>query len=126
MNDILINVISVLVTTVVLPLISIGGTQLIKLINSKIKNNKASKLLATATEIVINAVRSVFQTYVESLKESGKFDAQCQVTALNKAKEVALHQMTSDVTGYITETYGDVDSWLTIQIEATINTLKNR
>ena len=35
-DEILINVISVLVTTVVLPLISIGGTKLIELINNKI------------------------------------------------------------------------------------------
>lgn len=56
MNQILLNVISVLVTAVVLPLISIAGTQLIKFINSKIKNSELAKQLSTATEIVINAV----------------------------------------------------------------------
>lgn len=65
MNEILINIISIVVTSVVIPLISVGGTQLIRLINSKIKNNEVNKYLTIATEIVVNAVRSVFQTYVE-------------------------------------------------------------
>ncbi|MCQ2772454.1 MAG: phage holin, LLH family [Bacilli bacterium] len=126
MNDILINVISIVVTSVVIPLISIGGTQLIRLINSKIKNNEVNKHLTLATEIVINAVRSVFQTYVESLKAEGKFDQASQIQALTKAKDIALSQMNSEVKKFIEDNYGDINNWLNIQIEASINCLKNR
>ena len=44
MNEIIINIISVVVTSIVLPLISIAGAKLIQFINSKIKNNKAADL----------------------------------------------------------------------------------
>ena len=101
MNEILINIISVLVTAVIIPLISIGGTQL-------------------------SATRAVFQTYVESLKAEGKFDAHSQVVALERAKDIALNQMKDDVKEYIVANYGNLDSWLTTQIEATINLLKNK
>lgn len=74
MNEILLNILSVVVTVVVLPLISIAGGKLVKLINSKIKNSEEAKLLSKATEIVTSAVKSVFQTYVESLKKSGTFN----------------------------------------------------
>lgn len=126
MNEILINIISVLVTAVIIPLISIGGTQLVKLIHSKIKNAETAKQLATATQIVTSATRAVFQTYVESLKAEGKFDAHSQLVALERAKDIALNQMKDDVKEYITNNYGSLDSWLTIQIEATINLLKNK
>lgn len=126
MNEILINIISVVVTVIVLPLISLAGTKLIKFINSKIKNDEAAKLLTTATTIVINAVRSVFQTYVESLKAEGKFDAHSQSVALTKAKEAALNQMSDEVKQYISTTFGDLDKWLITQIEASINLLKNK
>lgn len=125
MNEILLNVLSVLVTAVIIPLISIGGTQLIKLINSKIKSNEAAKLLTAATQIVTNATRAVFQTYVEALKAEGKFDAHSQTVALTKAKDIALSQFSDDVKEYIVTNYGDVDGWLANQIEATINILKN-
>lgn len=124
MNNILMNIISVLVTAVILPLISIAGTQLIKLINNKIKNNEIAKLLAEATTIVTNAVRAVFQTYVESLKASGKFDEQSQSVALTKAKEIALSQMNEEIKNYIIDNYGNLNAWLNNQIEATINLLK--
>lgn len=126
MNEILLNIISVLVTAIIIPLISIGGTQLIKLINSKIKNVETAKQLTTATQIVTNATRSVFQTYVESLKAEGKFDAHSQVVALERAKDIAISQMTTDVKKYIETNYGNLDNWLTTQIEATINLLKNK
>lgn len=126
MNEIIINIISVVVTSIVLPLISIAGAKLIQFINSKIKNNKAADLLTTATTIVINAVRSVFQTYVEALKKEGSFNKDAQIIALNKAKDIALTQMTDEVKDYLVTTYGSLDSWLDTNIEATINVLKNK
>lgn len=126
MNEIIINIISVVVTSIVLPLISIAGAKLIQFINSKIKNNKAADLLTTATTIVINAVRSVFQTYVEALKKEGSFNKDAQIIALNKAKDIALTQMTDEVKDYLVTTYGSLDSWLDTNIEATINILKNK
>ena len=126
MNEIIINIISVVVTSIVLPLISIAGAKLIQFINSKIKNNKAADLLTTATTIVINAVRSVFQTYVEALKKEGSFNKDAQIIALNKAKDIALTQMTDEVKNYLVTTYGSLDSWLGTNIEATINILKNK
>ena len=65
MNDILLNVLSVVFTVFIIPLITMLGTKVISWINSKIKNEKMAGLLTQATEAVINAVRSVFQTYVE-------------------------------------------------------------
>ncbi len=124
MNEILLNILSVVVTVVVLPLISIAGGKLVKLINSKIKNSEEAKLLSKATEIVTSAVKSVFQTYVESLKKSGTFNEEAQKTALSKAKDSALSEMNEDVKTYIEDTYGNLDAWLTTEIEALINTLK--
>lgn len=124
MNEILINIISVIVTVVVIPLLTLIGTKLVSWINTKVSNDKATNLLTTATTIVINAVRSVFKTYVESLKASGTFDGHSQTVALTKAKEVALNQMTDEVKAYIEKTYGNLDVWLTTQIESTINRLK--
>lgn len=126
MNEILINIISVVVTSIVLPLLSIAGAKLVQLINSKINNNKAANFLSTATTIIINAVRSVFQTYVEALKKEGKFDEASQKLALLKARDIALNQITDDVKNYITSTYGDLDTWINTNIEATINILKNK
>ena len=42
MNEILINVLSIIITSVIIPLITWGGTELIKLIQTKTKNAKAS------------------------------------------------------------------------------------
>lgn len=125
MNDILINIISAVVTTVLLPLTTWAGTKLIQYIGTKVKNEKASALLTTATNIVLNAVRSVFQTYVESLKANGKFDSASQVEALKRAKDIALSQLGDDVKEYITANFGNLDGWLTNQIESSINLLKN-
>ena len=126
MNELLMNILSVVVTAIILPLISFAGTKLISYLNSKIKDQNARELLSQATTIVTNAVRSVFQTYVESLKASGSFDEQAQKQALTKAKDIALKQMSDDVKYYIITNYGDINNWLTTQIEATINLIKNK
>ena len=125
MNEILLNILSIVLMTVILPLLSYGVTRLITYLNSKIKDEKAKKLIIQATEIVTNAVKTVFQTYVDSLKKSGNFNKDSQLEALEKAKDIALSQLNEDIKEYITKNYGDINIWLTTQIEATIDSLKN-
>ena len=125
MNEILLNILSIVLMTVILPLLSYGVTRLITYLNSKIKDEKAKKLIIQATEIVTNAVKTVFQTYVDSLKKSGDFNKDSQLEALEKAKDIALSQLNEDIKEYITKNYGDINIWLTTQIEATIDSLKN-
>ena len=125
MNEIILNIISVVITAVILPLISYAGARLITWLNTKIKDENAKQQLTVATDIVTNAVRSVFQTYVETLKKNGTFDKESQKAALIKAKNDALAQMSDEIKDYITKNYGDLETWITTQIESTINILKN-
>ena len=125
MNEIILNIISVVVTVVILPLISYVGARLITWLNTKIKYENAKQQLTVATDIVTNAVRSVFQTYVETLKKNGTFDKESQKAALIKAKNDALAQMTDEIKEYITKNYGNLETWIITQIESTINILKN-
>lgn len=126
MNEIILNIISVVVTAVILPLISYAGARLIAWLNAKIKDENAKQQLTVATDIVMNAVRSVFQTYVETLKKNDAFDKESQKVALIKAKDDALAQMSDEIKDYITKNYGDLETWITTQIESTINILKNK
>ena len=125
MNEILLNVLSIVVTAVIIPVISFLGFKLSQFLNSKIKDEKARALLNKANEIVLNAVRSVFQTYVESLKNSGSFNEDAQAIAFNKAKAIITSELTEELSTFIKENFGDINSWITNQIEASIYKLKN-
>lgn len=126
MNEILLNILSVVVSAVVLPLISLIGAKLVAWLSSKTKNEKAAAIIKEANDIVMNAVKCVLQTYVDTLKKEGKFDEASQFLALSKAKEKALEQMSDDTKSFIEKNYGDLDLWLTTSIEATISTIKSK
>ena len=125
MNQILLNILAAVTTCIILPLISFLGIKLSQWLSTKIKDEKAAKLLTQATEIVVTAVKSVFQTYVESLKNSGTFDKTAQLEALNKAKAIVTSELTGELKDFIVANYGDLEGWITNQIEASIYKLKN-
>lgn len=124
-NEIWLTIISTVVTVVILPLITLAGNKLIGWLGTKLKNEKAVGYIQKATTIVLNAVKSVFQTYVDSLKKSGTFNEEAQKTALGQCKVIIHAQLTDDVKAFLTEAYGDFEVWVNTQIEASINTLKN-
>lgn len=124
MNELLINILSVVITSVVIPLITLVGAKLIKWLGTKTKDAETAKLINEAGSIIMSAVKSVFQTYVEALKKNGTFTVEAQQNALAEARHIALRQLSKETKAYITENYGDLNLWLTTQIEATINTLK--
>lgn len=124
MNEIVTSIIGIVVTTVVLPLVTLGGTKLIQYLNSKIKDEHARRILTSIASSVERAVRVVFQTYVESLKKSGTFDKEAQKTALILAKQEVMKELGIEAKEFIINNYGDLNAYINNQIEATIYFLK--
>lgn len=124
MNEIVINIISVVVTSIVIPLITFLGIKLTQWLNTKIKGEKEKDLLTKITEIITNNVASTFQTFVESLKKENKFDLNAQAQALRKTKESIFNELSDEAIQYIDNNFGDFNEWITTQIEATIYKIK--
>ena len=125
MNQILLNILAAVTTCIILPLISFLGIKLSQWLSTKIKDEKAAALFTKAVDIVTNAVSITFQTYVESLKNSGSFGKEEQLIAFEKAKAIITSELTEDLKTFITQNYGDLQTWISNQIEATIYKLKN-
>ena len=125
MNQILLNILAAVTTCIILPLISFLGIKLSQWLSTKIKDEKAAALFTKAVDIVTNAVRITFQTYVESLKNSGSFGKEEQLIAFEKAKAIITSEFTEDLKTFIVQNYGDLQTWISNQIEATIYKLKN-
>jgi hypothetical protein len=120
-QSVLISAVSIVVTA----LISWVTERFIAWLNAKTKASKSNTYLVTASTIVLNVVKSTFQTTVQALKESGTFDQDAQTKVFESAKAAVLDQLTEEVKTYITDTYGSVETWLTNAIEAAIYDLKN-
>ena len=111
-------------TAVVFALISWGLTLLTTWLRTKIKNKKIAELLSSILNIVTNAVKVVYQTYVENIKGTDEWTVDAQKKALQMALEKAKKQLSKDTIKFIEDTYGNLDDYLTNLIEATLYNLK--
>ena len=92
--------------------------------NSKIKDKKLAKMASDITTIIVNAVSSVFQSFVDTLKKNGKFDEKAQIEAKEKALTIINSQLTEELKQYIQDNFGDIQEYLMNRIEAVIYSLK--
>ena len=92
--------------------------------DTKIKDTKKAENAKRAAEIIADAVKATFQTYVDTLKKTGGFTPEAQKNALTMAKQTALAAMSDGVKQFIKDTYGDVNAWLNTQIEAKVCDMK--
>ena len=126
------NVLKQFFELVVFPVISIGGIYLTYLISVKIKELKqktnddtAKKYLDMLNDTIANAVLATTQTYVEALKKEGKFDAEAQKAAFQQTYEAVMKVLTAEAMKYITESVGDLETYVTNKIEAEVKLTKN-
>jgi hypothetical protein len=124
LNEIVVNVIAVVVTSVVIPLVTLLGAKLTQWINGRIKDDETKKVVKEINQIVSTNVSFVFQTYVDNLKKKDKFDDKAQSYALRYAHEKILNDLGDIAKEHILEHYGDINGWITTQIESTIYLLK--
>lgn len=114
-----------LVGIVATGLVSWATTVLVAWLNTKIKNEKAAKWASDLTSIVSNAVLSVTQTFVDTMKKEGKFDEAAAKEAKDKALSIITGQLTPELKEYITSNFGDMSEYLGNLVEATIQSFKS-
>lgn len=93
-------------------------------LNQKIKDKKLARWSTALFEIIMNAVKTVFQEFVDVLKKAGKFDEAAQKEAKEKAYNIIVSQLTPELKKYIEDNFGDMKEYLLNQIEAMIYQLK--
>jgi uncharacterized membrane protein len=74
--------------------------------------------------IVANVVAYVQQTYVDNLKKDGKFNAEEQKIAFEKAYNGALELISEEQKALIESLFGNFGDWLSILIEAAVRNQK--
>lgn len=112
--------------TLGIAIVSWLSERLIKLINTKIQNEKFARYFASTTAVVENAVKATQQTFVDDLKKTGKFDEEAAKEALMKAKVKVLESLSAETRKYITENIGDINNWIETTIHAVIHDIKEK
>ena len=81
--------------------------------------------ITEAAEAVAVAVAATNQTYVDALKNAGKFDGAAQKEAAQKALEVCLAHISPAAQKFIEAAYGDIREYLATRIEAEVRKQKS-
>lgn len=112
----------------ILPLLGILTTFFVKWVNAKsaeiktkIDDATLEKYLTMLTETISDCVIATNQTYVESLKQQGKFDAEAQKEAFLLTSNAVIEILSDDAKIYLTAAVGDLNTYITKKIEAEVN-----
>ena len=115
----------------IIPLLAILTKYITAWIEIKINEMTANKNDATFTkymtllqDTVVSCVIATNQTYVETLKAQGKFDAEAQKEALKKTYDAVMAILTEDAINYLKEVLGDFDAYVNTMIESQVNKQK--
>jgi len=121
------ELLNTIMTAVVLPLLVAVSGYVIAYLRKKaaeVSGNIEDKVIRTyvqeANDIVIQAVDTLFQTYVNELKSKGQFDKEAQLEAFNKAKDISLALMSTEAKEVLIQLYGDLDLWIKTKIEQAV------
>lgn len=112
---------------VLFPLMGIGTVYLIALISKKIKqikqntdNDLLDKYLSMLETTITDCVIATTQTYVDSLKKQGAFDADAQKVAFTKTYTNVMKILTEDAKEYLQNALGDLESYVYNKIESEV------
>jgi hypothetical protein len=112
----------------IIPLLGTLTIFLIKWINAKsaqlqttVDNETLKKYIGMLDSTITSCVLTTTQTYVESLKKQGQFDAEAQKIAFQQTKDAVLVILSDEAKEYLTAALGDLDTYINTKIEAEVN-----
>ena len=93
-------------------------------ITDKTDSDLADKYIQMLTDTITTCVIATNQTYVESLKKQGKFDAEAQKHAFELTYNAVVAVLSDEAKHYLASIYGDLTAYITTRIEAEVNVSK--
>lgn len=90
-------------------------------LKSKTDNELAKKYLELLNDTIANCVIATNQTYVEALKKGNAFTADAQKTAFEKTYQAVIATLSEEAQKYLPEVVGDLQTYITQKIEASVN-----
>lgn len=112
----------------IIPLLGLLTSYFIKWVNTqniKIKeevdDETLEKYMDMLTQTITDCVLATNQTYVEALKQQGKFDVEAQKEAFKITSEAVLEILSDDAKQYLSCAIGDLNTYITKKIEAEVN-----
>ena len=112
----------------IIPLLGVLTAYFIKYVNAKsaeldtkVKNETQKKYLEMLNSTITDCVIATTQTYVDSLKKQGTFDAEAQKVAFTMTYESVVKLLTDEAAEYLNEAVGDLQLYITQKIEAEVN-----
>ena len=127
----LVTLVPVIFQVCLIPLLAILTKYITAWIQIKINELTDQKNDATFTkymtllqDTVISCVIATNQTYVDSLKEQGKFDVEAQKAAFQKTYDAVMQILTEDAVKYLNEALGDLEKYVNTMIESQVNLQK--
>ena len=127
MNEFLSNLLIAVITAAVPVLTAYGVTLIRKAATNIAAQTEDAKVQSYITEIgiaVSDAVSATSQTYVDALKSKGEFTAEAQKEAAKMALGACIASLNPAARDFITQVYGDINSYLTNKIEAEVRSQK--
>ena len=112
----------------IIPLLGILTTFAVKFIRAKsdqitsgTDNELLTKYVKMVEDTIIQCVIATNQTYVNALKDKNAFDAEAQKTAFQLTYESVLAILSEDAKDYLSNAFGDLQTYLTTMIEKEVN-----
>ena len=112
----------------IIPLLGVLTAFFVKWVNAKTaematnsKNETEKKYINMLNKTISDCVIATTQTYVDSLKKQGAFDAEAQKVAFTMTYESVIKLLTDEATEYLSEAVGDLNLYITQKIEAEVN-----
>ena len=90
-------------------------------LKNKTDNELAKKYLDLLNDTIANCVIATNQTYVEALKKENAFTADAQKAAFEKTYQAVIATLSEEAKKYLPEVEGDLQTYITQKIEASVN-----
>lgn len=90
-------------------------------LKNKTDNELAKKYLDLLNDTIANCVIATNQTYVEALKKENAFTADAQKAAFEKTYQAIIATLSEEAQKYLPEVVGDLQTYITQKIEASVN-----
>lgn len=112
----------------IIPLLGVLTTFFVKWVNAKseeiqmnIDDATMKKYVDMLADTITDCVIATNQTYVESLKQQGKFDMNAQREAFSLTSAAVMEILSDEAKVYLTAAVGDLNAYITQKIEAEVN-----